>query len=170
MGIAEERVVAVIMVGGPTKGTRFRPLSFNIPKPLFPLAGQPMVHHPISACQKVSTILIPTFHIHIYNLLLFSLILLFFFFLFLPSHQIPNLAKIYLIGFYEEREFALYVSSISNDLKLPVRYLKEDKPHGSAGGLYNFKDLIMEEDPVFIFITYQFLHLLYANLLVLVLC
>jgi mannose-1-phosphate guanylyltransferase len=90
--------------------------------------------------------------------------------LFLPSHQIPNLAKIYLIGFYEEREFALYVSSISNDLKLPVRYLKEDKPHGSAGGLYNFKDLIMEEDPVFIFITYQFLHLLYANLLVLVLC
>lgn len=34
-------------------GTRFRPLSLNIPKPLFPLAGQPMVHHPISACKKV---------------------------------------------------------------------------------------------------------------------
>ena len=33
--------------------TRFRPLSFNVPKPLFPLAGQPMVHHPISACKKV---------------------------------------------------------------------------------------------------------------------
>ncbi|XP_061372366.1 uncharacterized protein LOC133314851 [Gastrolobium bilobum] len=31
-----EKVVAVIMVGGPTKGTRFRPLSFNTPKPLFP--------------------------------------------------------------------------------------------------------------------------------------
>lgn len=28
------------------------------------------------------------------------------------------------------------------------RYLKEDKPHGSAGGLYNFRDLIMEENPV----------------------
>ncbi|XP_045818622.1 mannose-1-phosphate guanyltransferase alpha-like isoform X1 [Trifolium pratense] len=134
MVIAEERVVAVIMVGGPTKGTRFRPLSFNVPKPLFPLAGQPMVHHPISsACQKI-----------------------------------PNLAKIYLIGFYEEREFALYVSSISNELKLPVRYLKEDKPHGSAGGLYNFKDLIMEEDPVF----YLYLSISYmlANYLVLVIC
>ncbi|KAL0416959.1 UNVERIFIED_CONTAM: Mannose-1-phosphate guanyltransferase alpha-A [Sesamum latifolium] len=104
MGSSEERVVAVIMVGGPTKGTRFRPLSLNIPKPLFPLAGQPMVHHPISACKRI-----------------------------------PNLAQIYLVGFYEEREFALFVSSISNELRVPVRYLKEDKPHGSAGGLYNFR-------------------------------
>ncbi|KAJ4729143.1 putative Mannose-1-phosphate guanyltransferase [Melia azedarach] len=112
-----EKVVAVIMVGGPTKGTRFRPLSFNTPKPLFPLAGQPMVHHPISACKRI-----------------------------------PNLAQIFLIGFYEEREFALYVSSISNELKLPVRYLKEDKPHGSAGGLYYFKDMIMEDSPSHIFL------------------
>ncbi|KAG5082396.1 hypothetical protein JHK84_052434 [Glycine max] len=112
-----EKVVAVIMVGGPTKGTRFRPLSFNIPKPLFPLAGQPMVHHPISACKKI-----------------------------------PNLAQIFLLGFYEEREFALYVSSISNELKLPVRYLKEDKPHGSAGGLYYFRDIIMEDCPSHIFL------------------
>ncbi|CAN0900710.1 Mannose-1-phosphate guanyltransferase alpha [Linum grandiflorum] len=121
MGISEERVVAVIMVGGPTKGTRFRPLSFNIPKPLFPLAGQPMVHHPISACKKI-----------------------------------PNLAQIYLVGFYEEREFALYVSAISNELRVPVRYLREDKPHGSAGGLYNFRDLIMEDDPVFILTLFSF--------------
>ncbi|XP_073284332.1 uncharacterized protein [Primulina huaijiensis] len=112
MGSSEERVVAVIMVGGPTKGTRFRPLSLNIPKPLFPLAGQPMVNHPISACK-----------------------------------QIQNLAQIYLIGFYEEREFTLLVSSISNEFRVPVRYLREDKPHGSAGGLYKFRDLIMEENP-----------------------
>ncbi|KAK6920764.1 Nucleotidyl transferase domain [Dillenia turbinata] len=117
MGASEEKVVAVIMVGGPTKGTRFRPLSLNIPKPLFPLAGQPMVHHPISACKRI-----------------------------------PNLAQIYLVGFYEEREFALYVSSISNELKVPVRYLREDKPHGSAGGLYNFRDLIMEDNPSHIFL------------------
>lgn len=112
-----EKVVAVIMVGGPTKGTRFRPLSFNTPKPLFPLAGQPMVHHPISACKRI-----------------------------------PNLAQIFLIGFYEDREFALYVSSISNELKVPVRYLKEDKPHGSAGGLYYFRDMIMEDSPSHIFL------------------
>ncbi|XP_010416348.1 PREDICTED: mannose-1-phosphate guanyltransferase alpha-like [Camelina sativa] len=113
----EEKVVAVIMVGGPTKGTRFRPLSLNIPKPLFPIAGQPMVHHPISACKRI-----------------------------------PNLAQIYLVGFYEEREFALYVSAISNELKVPVRYLREDKPHGSAGGLYHFRNLIMEDSPTHIFL------------------
>uniref|UniRef100_A0A0E0KAB9 Uncharacterized protein n=1 Tax=Oryza punctata TaxID=4537 RepID=A0A0E0KAB9_ORYPU len=112
MAGSEQRVVAVIMVGGPTKGTRFRPLSLNVPKPLFPLAGQPMVHHPISACRRI-----------------------------------PNLAQIYLVGFYEEREFALYVSSISNELRVPVRYLREDKPHGSAGGLYSFRDYIMEDSP-----------------------
>ncbi|CAB4275120.1 unnamed protein product [Prunus armeniaca] len=113
----EEKVVAVIMVGGPTKGTRFRPLSFNTPKPLFPLAGQAMVHHPISACKRI-----------------------------------PNLAQIFLVGFYEEREFALYVSSISNELKVPVRYLREDKPHGSAGGLYYYRDIIMEDSPSYIFL------------------
>lgn len=93
MGSSEEKVVAVIMVGGPTKGflfsfsqikkihetgifngtglifcllyyswlscvnvctgTEFRPVSFNNPKPLFPLAGHPMIHHPISACKRV---------------------------------------------------------------------------------------------------------------------
>lgn len=112
MEIKEEKVVAVILVGGPTKGTRFRPLSFNTPEPLFPLAGQPMVYHPISACKRI-----------------------------------PNLVQVFLVGFYEEREFALYVSSVSNELRVPVRYLKEDKPHGSAGSLYYFRDKIMEESP-----------------------
>ncbi|THU53221.1 hypothetical protein C4D60_Mb10t12140 [Musa balbisiana] len=158
MASSQEKAVAVILMGGPTKGrstpppppcqilsllfsfflriqvldscfrrrrrrrrrcsgTRFRPLSLNVPKPLVPLAGQPMVNHPISACKRI-----------------------------------PNLARIYLIGFYEEREFALYVSSISNELRVPVRYLREDKPLGSAGGIYKFRDHIMEENPCHIFL------------------
>ncbi|KAF9671530.1 hypothetical protein SADUNF_Sadunf12G0057100 [Salix dunnii] len=102
MSSSEERVVAVIMVGGPTKGTRFRPLSLDIPKPLFPLAGQPMVHHPISACKKI-----------------------------------PNLTQIYLVGFYEEREFALYVSSISNELKVSVSFPLPEmlEAHRAYGGM-----------------------------------
>ncbi|XP_069472978.1 mannose-1-phosphate guanylyltransferase regulatory subunit alpha [Ambystoma mexicanum] len=44
---------AVILIGGPQKGTRFRPLSFEVPKPLFPVAGVPMVQHHIEACTKV---------------------------------------------------------------------------------------------------------------------
>ncbi|XP_073018978.1 uncharacterized protein [Primulina eburnea] len=112
----EDKAVAVILVGGPTKGTRFRILSFNTPEPLFPLAGHPMVGHLINSCKKI-----------------------------------PNLAQVFLVGFYEEREFAIYVSSISNELKVPVRYLKEDKPHGSGGSLYYFRDQIMEESPSHIF-------------------
>ncbi|RWV77522.1 hypothetical protein GW17_00061629, partial [Ensete ventricosum] len=89
MASSQEKAVAVILMGGPTKGrstphpppcpillllfsfflriqvldscfcrrrcsgTRFRPLSLNVPKPLVPLAGQPMVNHPISACKRV---------------------------------------------------------------------------------------------------------------------
>ncbi|XP_046608631.1 mannose-1-phosphate guanyltransferase alpha-A [Neodiprion virginianus] len=44
---------AVILIGGPLKGTRFRPLSLDIPKPLFPVAGLPMIQHHIEACTRV---------------------------------------------------------------------------------------------------------------------
>ncbi|XP_054708269.1 mannose-1-phosphate guanyltransferase alpha-A-like [Uloborus diversus] len=44
---------AVILIGGPQKGTRFRPLSFDIPKPLFPVAGVPTIQHLIEACCKI---------------------------------------------------------------------------------------------------------------------
>lgn len=44
---------AVILVGGPSRGTRFRPLSLDTPKPLFPIAGFPMVWHHVQALSKV---------------------------------------------------------------------------------------------------------------------
>ncbi|XP_055328811.1 mannose-1-phosphate guanyltransferase alpha-B-like isoform X2 [Paramacrobiotus metropolitanus] len=46
-------VKAVILVGGPEKGTRFRPLSLDIPKPLFPVGGVPIIQHHIEACCKI---------------------------------------------------------------------------------------------------------------------
>ncbi|XP_070570338.1 mannose-1-phosphate guanylyltransferase regulatory subunit alpha-A-like isoform X1 [Ptychodera flava] len=44
---------AIILIGGPQKGTRFRPLSLELPKPLFPVAGFPMIYHHIEACSRV---------------------------------------------------------------------------------------------------------------------
>ncbi|XP_065200227.1 mannose-1-phosphate guanyltransferase alpha [Planococcus citri] len=44
---------AVILIGGPLKGTRFRPLSLDIPKPLFPVAGLPIIQHHIEACVRI---------------------------------------------------------------------------------------------------------------------
>ncbi|KAJ1983301.1 hypothetical protein H4R34_001356, partial [Dimargaris verticillata] len=46
-------VKAVILVGGPSRGTRFRPLSMNVPKPLFPVAGHPIIWHPVAALAKI---------------------------------------------------------------------------------------------------------------------
>ncbi|XP_026464028.1 mannose-1-phosphate guanyltransferase alpha-like, partial [Ctenocephalides felis] len=40
----------VILIGGPQKGTRFRPLSLDVPKPLFPVAGLPIIQHHVEAC------------------------------------------------------------------------------------------------------------------------
>eukprot|EP01125_Pyxidicula_operculata_P001502 TRINITY_DN11367_c0_g1_i1.p1 TRINITY_DN11367_c0_g1~~TRINITY_DN11367_c0_g1_i1.p1 ORF type:complete len:409 (+),score=87.15 TRINITY_DN11367_c0_g1_i1:71-1297(+) len=47
------KLSAVVLVGGPTGATQFRPLSLDIPKPLFPIAGKPMIYHHIAACSKV---------------------------------------------------------------------------------------------------------------------
>ncbi|KAJ3346987.1 Proteasome subunit alpha type-2 [Entophlyctis luteolus] len=43
----------VILVGGPSVGTLFRPLSMGVPKPLFPVAGAPMIYHHVNALAKV---------------------------------------------------------------------------------------------------------------------
>eukprot|EP00999_Lentomonas_sp_LEN2_P002755 NODE_625_length_1317_cov_103.040336_g586_i0.p1 GENE.NODE_625_length_1317_cov_103.040336_g586_i0~~NODE_625_length_1317_cov_103.040336_g586_i0.p1 ORF type:complete len:403 (+),score=78.75 NODE_625_length_1317_cov_103.040336_g586_i0:70-1278(+) len=49
-------VTAIILTGGPSRGTRFRPLSFNVPKPLFPIGGKPLVLHHIMACAEIPNI------------------------------------------------------------------------------------------------------------------
>ncbi|KAJ3417189.1 hypothetical protein HDV05_006395 [Chytridiales sp. JEL 0842] len=43
----------IVLVGGPSVGTRFRPLSMTVPKPLFPIAGSPMIYHHVAALTKV---------------------------------------------------------------------------------------------------------------------
>jgi mannose-1-phosphate guanylyltransferase len=45
---------AVLLVGGHSKGTRFRPLSLDVPKPLFPLGGIPLLTHHLQALAKVA--------------------------------------------------------------------------------------------------------------------
>ncbi|KAL9029991.1 MAG: hypothetical protein Q9196_001839 [Gyalolechia fulgens] len=47
---------AVILVGGPSRGTRFRPLSLDVPKPLFDVAGHPILWHCLQAVARVPNI------------------------------------------------------------------------------------------------------------------
>jgi len=46
---------AVILVGGASKGTRFRPLSLDAPKPLVPIGCQPLLYYHLKACVKEIT-------------------------------------------------------------------------------------------------------------------
>lgn len=45
----------IILIGGPQKGTRFRPLSLDCPKPLFPVAGFPTIQHHIEKLSQIGT-------------------------------------------------------------------------------------------------------------------
>lgn len=47
---------AVVLVGGPSRGTRFRPLSLEQPKPLFEIAGHPIIEHCFNAITKIPSI------------------------------------------------------------------------------------------------------------------
>lgn len=49
-------VKALVLVGGPSKGTRFRPLSLDIAKPLFPIAGKPLIYHHLEACTQLKNL------------------------------------------------------------------------------------------------------------------
>jgi hypothetical protein len=65
---------------------------------------------------------------------------------------VPGITAVFVLGFYEEREFALYLSSMSAEIGVPVRYLCESRGHGSAGGLHQFRAALMEEKPAAIFL------------------
>ena len=110
---------AVMMVGGPTKGTRFRPLSLTLMKPLFPIAGKPLVMHPVLACSKIK-----------------------------------DLLQVVLIGFYPKEDMeSLDTAFLSRQLGVPVTYVQEEAGgYGSAGGLYRFRNILLEGNPKFIFV------------------
>lgn len=105
---------AVILIGGPSRGTRFRPLALDQPKILFPIAGKPLLSHTIEAILSIETI-----------------------------------TEILLIGFYDHSVLEKYIVNYNRKLKdshknCNIKYLKEFKALGTAGGLYQFKDEILK--------------------------
>ena len=103
---------AVILIGGLSKGTRFRPLSLDLPKPFFPVAGQPILSQ------------------HIRSLV-----------------QLGNVSEVLLMGFYDESFLAYNIKSASREFDIPVSYLREPEALGTAGGLYHFRERILQGDP-----------------------
>ncbi|EQC38883.1 hypothetical protein SDRG_03841 [Saprolegnia diclina VS20] len=109
---------AVILVGG-HEDRYFRPLSMDQPKPLFPIAGRPMLYHHVEACAKV-----------------------------------PHMTEILLIGGHDEGLFARFLDIVMREILVPIRYLQEREPLGTAGGLRVFFDEIMLGSPDMLFVLH----------------
>ncbi|KAK9451741.1 nucleotide-diphospho-sugar transferase [Limtongia smithiae] len=110
----------VILVGGGTRGTRFRPLSLDIPKVLFPVAGRPILSHALSALAAVSSI-----------------------------------KEVLLIGFYDDSVFKDFLTESAREFPgLSIKYLREYRALGTAGGLYHFRDAILKGNPYRLFVIH----------------
>lgn len=111
---------ALILVGGGTRGTRFRPLSLDIPKVLFPVAGKPIVSHAIDSIAAISSI-----------------------------------KEILLIGFYDDAVFKDFIADAQKQYPaITIKYLREYKAMGTAGGLYHFRDVILKGSPSKFFVIH----------------
>eukprot|EP00727_Mastigamoeba_balamuthi_P010482 m51a1_g6056 putative mannose-1-phosphate guanylyltransferase (395) ;mRNA; f:230440-232399 len=109
----------VILVGGPSKGTRFRPLSFDLPKPLFPIAGKPILLHQLESCARLS-----------------------------------QLEEVLVVGFEKEPEWDSFIAESSLALRVPVRFLDEGRPLGTAGALQRFSEDILRGSPKHIIVIH----------------
>ncbi|KAK9454129.1 nucleotide-diphospho-sugar transferase [Dipodascopsis uninucleata] len=111
---------ALILVGGGTRGTRFRPLSLDIPKVLFPVAGRPILSHALQALTKV-----------------------------------PQIKEVLLIGFYDDSVFKDFLTEATSEFpQFTIKYLREYKALGTAGGLYHFRDVILKGNPSMFFVLH----------------
>ncbi|KHN95894.1 GDP-mannose pyrophosphorylase [Metarhizium album ARSEF 1941] len=111
---------AVILVGGPSRGTRFRPLSLDLPKPLFEVAGHPIIWHCLSSIARV------------------------------PHNHIQ---EVYIIGYYDESVFRDFIKDSAKEFpSITIRYLREYQALGTAGGLYHFRDAILNGKPERLFV------------------
>ncbi|KJH52970.1 hypothetical protein DICVIV_00839 [Dictyocaulus viviparus] len=98
-------------------GTRFRPLSLQLPKPLFPIAGVPLVEH------------------HIDQLA-----------------QLPGLSEIVLIGSYSSDLFTDFIGRCQQTYRISIKYLQEQQPLGTAGGLIAQREIVVGDYPEAVFV------------------
>lgn len=111
---------ALILVGGGTRGTRFRPLSLDVPKVLFPIAGKPLLSHAVDSVVKL-----------------------------------PAIKEILLIGFYDDAVFKDFIADTQAQHRgVSIKYLREYRAMGTAGGLYHFRDEILRGNPAKFFVIH----------------
>lgn len=115
-------VKAIILIGGPNKGQRFRPLSFDSPKHMFPVGGQTIIGHLIESCLKLNEV--------------DEIILLGFY------QQEETLSQKGLKELVER-----FSQKVGRKHAPYIRYLQEFTRMGTAGGLYHFRDQLRHKNP-----------------------
>lgn len=126
-------IKAIILIGGPNKGQRFRPLSFDSPKYMFPVGGETIIGHLIESCLKLDQL---------------SEIILLGFYQQDGMLSTENLQKLLQKcmdknhGGDQELE-----KGIRHGRNVHIRYLQEFTRMGTGGGLYHFRDQIKYGNP-----------------------
>lgn len=105
----------LILVGGETTGTRFRPLTMDEPKLLFPICGKPLISHIIdSLVEQLS-----------------------------PTNGLEILLMGFFKDSLKFQAYVKHANDTYPDLK--IEYLSEPEAMGTAGGLYHFRDKIFTD-------------------------
>ena len=122
-------------------GTRFRPLSLEIPKPLFPIAGYPILHHLIESCVQVGRPWLLFLHLPVASVFSSANFAKFF------SWDAINRTKHChdsspMLNKHSACPFGTIALCRDWPSSLFHRYLQEYTSLGTGGGIYHFRDLI----------------------------
>lgn len=122
-------VKVVILVGGPSLGTRFRPLSLDVPKPLFPLAGKPLLWQHFRAIAEMQNFA-----------------------------KRATVQEVLLVGFYDfgDERWSSFLDEVRREFFLNIRTVHEgeDMKLGTGGGLKLFRADVEKGDPEHIFVMH----------------
>uniref|UniRef100_A0A6B2L5H0 Uncharacterized protein n=1 Tax=Arcella intermedia TaxID=1963864 RepID=A0A6B2L5H0_9EUKA len=56
--------------------------------------------------------------------------------------RVPGLKEVYVLGYFPGEQFTTFIENTSKELNIKITYLQEEKPLGTAGGLFHFGQVI----------------------------
>ena len=68
--------------------------------------------------------------------------------------RVPNLQEILMIGSYDEGLFSRFFDSVWRRFNIQIRYLREEKALGTAGGIRFFREEILHGNPASLFVLH----------------
>ncbi|KAJ3103804.1 Proteasome subunit alpha type-2 [Physocladia obscura] len=145
MLMAHLSLKGVILVGGPSVGTQFRPLSMSVPKPVSVFRSLGMIHAfaimlILSSFLAINEYLFPQLFPVAGSPMIYHHIV--------ALAKLVGMAEILLVGFFEKEVFEPFLTTVQTEFNtISIRYLREYQSLGTGGGLYHFRDEILRGNP-----------------------